>query len=227
VVVRDLAKVEARVRFPHPAPNSFFLPVIQRSGSLFCSAPGPISLAATGSLFCFAVLHSCWSEVHMLAYLCGPIDVAGESGKLWRRKLAPFLREQLGHRVYDPSEDARRCLTDEELANFELWQRTDLDRFRRVVRRIISADMNLIENKVDYLICVLDDEVAQPGGTLAGLTAGHRKGIPVYLVTTLPVEKVDSWVLGCSDQVFSSIEGLKEFLTSRFAREKQTQLWKD
>jgi len=38
---------------------------------------------------------------------------------------------------------------------------------------------------------------------------------------------VSGWMLGCSDQVFNSVESLKEFLTARFAREKQTQLWKD
>jgi hypothetical protein len=43
----------------------------------------------------------------------------------------------------------------------------------------------------------------------------------------LPVEEIDAWTLACSDQVFSSIEGLKEFLAARFSREKQTQLWKD
>jgi len=42
----------------------------------------------------------------MLAYLCGPFDAADERGKLWRRKLAPFLREQLGHRVLRSKEDA-------------------------------------------------------------------------------------------------------------------------
>ena len=163
----------------------------------------------------------------MLAYLCGPIDLADGSGKLWRWKLAPFLRDQLGHRVYDASEDAKKNLTEEEIANFNIWQTTDLDRFRRVVRRIISFDMNLIENKVDYVICVLDGDIAAASGTSAGLTFAHRKGIPVYLVTSLPIEDVDGWMLGCSDQVFHSIENLKEFLSSRFAREKQTQLWKD
>ena len=44
----------------------------------------------------------------MLAYLCGPIEFAQDGGKLWRRKLAPFLGEQLGHRVYDPAEDEKK-----------------------------------------------------------------------------------------------------------------------
>ncbi|MGA8012936.1 MAG: hypothetical protein WB949_10965 [Candidatus Acidiferrales bacterium] len=163
----------------------------------------------------------------MLAYLCGPIEFAEEGGKLWRRKLTPFLRDQLGHRVYDPVEDARKILTGEEIANFRVWQTTDLDRFRRVVRKIIAFDLDLIENKADYLVSYWDEEIASTGGTPAGLTAAYCKGIPVYLVTPLPVEEIDAWMLGCSDQVFSSIEGLKEFLSIRFSREKQTQLWKD
>jgi hypothetical protein len=162
----------------------------------------------------------------MLAYLCGPIIFTDEGGELWRRKLIPFLRDQLGHRVYDPVDDARRILTEEEVANLHVWQATDLDRFRRVVRKIIAVDIEVIESRADYLICRCDAEIASTGGTPAGLTAAHRKGIPVYLVSPLPVEKIDAWMLGCSDQVFSSVEGLKEFLSSRFSREKQAQLWK-
>jgi hypothetical protein len=163
----------------------------------------------------------------MLAYLCGPIEFADDGGKLWRRKLAPFLRDQLGHRVYDPAEDERKNLTDDEAANFRLWKTQDLDRFRRVIRKIIAFDLDLIENKADYLVCYWDTTATQSGGTPAELTFAHRKGIPVYLVTPLPVEQISGWMLGCSDQLFSTIESLKEFLTARFAREKQTQLWKD
>ena len=69
----------------------------------------------------------------MLAYLCGPIEFAADGGKLWRRKLAPFLRETLGHRVYDPAEDEKKNLTEEEAASFREWKATDLDRFRREI----------------------------------------------------------------------------------------------
>ena len=163
----------------------------------------------------------------MLAYLCGPIEFAEDGGRLWRRKLAPFLRDQLGHRVYDPAEDEKKNLTDDEAANFRGWKTQDLDRYRRVIRKIIAFDLDLIEHKADYLICYWAGAGAQSGGTPAELTVAHRKGIPVYLVTTLPVEEVSGWMLGCSDQVFTSIESLKEFLSTRFARERQTQLWKD
>jgi hypothetical protein len=162
----------------------------------------------------------------MLAYLSGPIEYAEGGGKLWRRKLTPYLREQLGHRVYDPAEDERKNLTEEEAAHFRKWKSSDVERFRRVLRKIIAFDLDIIENHVDYLICYWDAR-AKSGGTSAELTIAHRKGIPVYLVTTLPTPEISGWMLGCSDQLFSSVEYLKEFLTARFAREKQNRLWKD
>jgi hypothetical protein len=45
----------------------------------------------------------------MLAYLCGPIEFAADGGKMWRRKLTPFLHNELGHRVYDPAEDEKKA----------------------------------------------------------------------------------------------------------------------
>ena len=163
----------------------------------------------------------------MLVYLCGSAEFGGGGGKLWRHKLAPFLRDRLGHRVYDPTEDDKKNLSQQEIDNFKHWKMTDLDRFRRVARKIIAFNLELIERKADYLICHWDAEAALNGGACAELTAAHRKGIPVYLVATVPVEEVSGWALGCSDQVFSSVDSLKVFLAARFSRERQTQLWKD
>lgn len=163
----------------------------------------------------------------MLAYLCGPIEFASDGGKLWRAKLAPFLRNDLGHRVYDPAEDEKKNLSSEEAAHFREWKSTDVERFRRTVRKIIAFDLDLIENKADYVICYWDDPSATSGGTPAELTAAHRKGIPVYMVSTLPPEQISGWMLACADQVFASVEDLKKFLAGRYGREKQTQLWKE
>jgi hypothetical protein len=162
----------------------------------------------------------------MMAYLCGPIEFAEGGGKLWRRKLTPFLRDTLGHRVYDPAEDELKSLTEEEAAHFREWKSTDVERFRRTIRKIVAFDLDLIENKADYLICYWDAG-ATSGGTSAEMTLAYRKNLPVYLVTPLPLDQISGWMLGCSDHVFSSIEELKEFLTVRFGREKQHQLWKE
>jgi hypothetical protein len=162
----------------------------------------------------------------MLAYLCGPIEFASDGGKLWRRKLAPFLRDELGHRVYDPAEDERKNLSKEEAAHFREWKSSDLERFRRVVRKIIHFDLDLIENKADYLICFWPAGTAQSGGTSAEISAAFRKGIPVYLVTDAPLEEVSGWMLACADRIFGSVEELKQFLQERYGRARQTQLWK-
>jgi hypothetical protein len=163
----------------------------------------------------------------MLAYVCGPIESAEQSAKLWRHKLTAFLREKLGHRVYDPVEDDRKNLTQEEIDNFHRWKMTDMDRFRRVARKIIAFNLELIERKADYLICHWDSETIHNGGMCAELTAAHRKGIPVFLVATVPVEEIGAWALGCSDQLFSSVDSLKLFLAARYSRERQTQLWNE
>jgi nucleoside 2-deoxyribosyltransferase len=163
----------------------------------------------------------------MLAYLCGPIEFSADGGKMWRRKLAPFLINDLGHRVYDPAEDDKKNLTDEESAHFREWKGTDVERFRRAVRKIIRFDLDQIENKADYLICHLTSADGASGGTSAELTLAYRRGIPVYLVTDVPADEISGWMLACADHVFDSIDTLKKFLLERYGRERQAPLWKD
>jgi len=148
----------------------------------------------------------------MLAYLSGSIEFAPEYGKGWRRELKPWLEQTLGHRVYDPAEDEKKNLTDEEVANFRAWKTTDPERFRRAVRKIIDWDMDFIEKQADYVICFWDRHSA---GTTAELTAAYRRGIPVYLVTDLPASEISGWVLGCAERVFSGFDELKTFLAGK------------
>lgn len=164
----------------------------------------------------------------MLAYLCGPIEFAPDGGKLWRRKLSPFLHNDLGHRVYDPAEDETKNLTEEEVHKFREWKKTDVERFRRTVRKIIQYDLDIIENRADYIICCLhgDNGAATSGGTSSELTFAHRRGIPVYLVSDSPVEAISGWMLACADRVFPNVDELKKFLLHRYGREKQAPLWR-
>jgi nucleoside 2-deoxyribosyltransferase len=163
----------------------------------------------------------------MLAYLCGPIEFAPDGGKLWRRELTPFLHNDLGHRVYDPAEDETKNLTEEEVNHFRGWKQTDVERFRRVVRKIIQYDLDIIENHTDYVICCLNGgaAAAASGGTSSELTVAHRRGIPVYLVSDMPVEEISGWMLACADRVFPNVDDLKKFLLDRHGKEKQAPLW--
>ncbi len=159
----------------------------------------------------------------MLAYLCGPIEFASDGGRLWRRKLTPFLQEELGHRVYDPVEDERKNLTEEETTHFREWKESDLERYRRAVRKIIHFDLDLIENRATYLICVWNDSAAVSGGTAAEITSAFRKNVPVYLVSDLPRGQISGWMLACADEVFQTVEELKGFLRQRYSKHRQAQ----
>lgn len=151
----------------------------------------------------------------MLAYLAGSIEFSHDMGKSWRKALRAFLEGTLGHQVYDPAEDEKKNLSDEESANFRVWKARDLERFRKVVRKIIDFDLDLIEDHVDYVICFWSKQSAMGGGTAAELTLAYRKRIPVYLVTEVPYGEMSGWVLSCAEHVFQDFDGLKSFLTSR------------
>jgi len=158
------------------------------------------------------------AEKRLLAYLSGSIEFAPEYGKGWRRELKPWLERTLGHRVYDPAEDEKKNLSDDEVANFRAWKTADPERFRQTVRKIIDWDMNFIERQADYVICFWDGPSA---GTTAELTAAYRRGIPVYLVTEEAASEISGWMLGCVEQVFGSFDELKAFLSGKYRSERR------
>jgi inosine/xanthosine triphosphatase len=157
------------------------------------------------------------AQTTMLAYLCGPIEFADGGGRQWRREMAHFLIENLGHRVYDPAEDETKNLTQEEVANFRGWKLTDAGRHRAAIRKIIHFDLDIVAGAADYLICYWSQAAPLSAGTAAEMTAAFRKGIPVYLVTPLPPQQLSGWMLGCADEVFATIEDLKKFLLERYS----------
>lgn len=162
----------------------------------------------------------------MLAFLCGGMEYSPDGGRQWRERMRAWLQENLNHRVYDPTEEARRILSEEELRNLARWKTTDLERYRKVLRFIINHDLDVMANQADYVVCRWEEGAARGGGTQAELTAAYRKGIPVYLVTEVPVEEISGWVIGCTDRIFSNFDELKSFLAAAYGKEaRQRALW--
>ncbi len=152
----------------------------------------------------------------MLVYLCGAIEYSPDHGKAWRAEITRFLRE-LGHVVYDPALDEKKNLTDEEVRDFRTWKATDLPRFQQTIRKIIAYDLDLVENRCDAIVAFWDEYAGRGAGTQGELTLAHRRGIPVYMVTAVPVEKISGWILGCATEVFTSFEELKAHLAVQSA----------
>ena len=150
----------------------------------------------------------------MLIYLCGAIEYSPDHGKAWRAEVTRFLLE-LGHEVYDPALDEKKDLTDHEVREFRAWKQTDLPRFQQTIRKIIQYDLDWVEEKCDAIVAYWDEHAGKGAGTQGELTVAYRRGLPVYLVTSQPLDQVSGWVLGCASHVFSSFEELQHFLSLR------------
>lgn len=155
----------------------------------------------------------------MRVYLSGAIEYSPDRGRRWRAELAPVLRE-LGHEWYDPAEDERKTLDDDEIGRFREWKASDLPRFQRAVRKIIDFDIDRLEQRTDYIICFWDEPATKGAGTQGELTIAFRRKIPVYLVLGMPVEKTSGWMLGCATEVFENFDELTSFLRKKYARQE-------
>jgi len=148
-------------------------------------------------------------------YLAGAIEAAPDDGMAWRKDLTQFLKTELDWDVFDPSRHERDFLTEEEKMNFRTWKSVDIHRFRPVIKKIIDRDLHQLLKECDAVICLWDEYVINGGGTHGELTLAYEHKLPVYLVLGLPIEKVSSWIIGCTSEVFSDFDELKQYLSSK------------
>jgi hypothetical protein len=156
------------------------------------------------------------NEKNPFVYLAGAIENAPDSGSSWREEMSLFLQQDLGHLVFNPCLEESHILTPEEFQHFRKWKTTDLKRFRKTLHKIISTDLNTLIDKVDYIICLWDHYVLRGGGTQGELTMAFWHKIPVYMVSTIPLEKLSSWIIGCTTEIFEDFESLKDFLSKTY-----------
>lgn len=150
----------------------------------------------------------------MLIYLCGAIEHSPDHGKTWRAEVTRFLHE-LGHEVYDPALDEKKDLTELEIREFRGWKQTDLPRFQQTIRKVIQYDLDWVEERCDALVAYWDEHAGKVADSQGKLTMAYRRGLPVYLVTKLPIEQLSGWVLGCASQVFPDFNELRKYLAAK------------
>lgn len=155
----------------------------------------------------------------MMGFLCGGMEYSPDGGREWRRRMHVWLEEKFGHQVFDPIQEAERILSAEERDGLPGWKISDPERFRKTMRHIINHDLDVMAQRADYVVCNWDEAAMLGGGTQGELTAACRKGIPIYLVTEMPPEKISGWVLACADRVCASFDELKELLLSVYGKE--------
>lgn len=157
----------------------------------------------------------------MLAFLCGGMEYAPDGGCGWRAALRRWIETQLGHRVYDPCEESKRLLSEEDLRALPAWKTADFERYSSTMRFIVDHDLEVMEKEADYVVCYWDEAAARGAGTQGEVTVAHRKGIPVYLVRKMPIQEISGWLLGCTNRLFADFEELKAFLTASYGEERK------
>jgi len=151
-------------------------------------------------------------------YLIGSMESPGkdDAGVGWRQLLTPHLNDR-GIYVFDPTkEEAQKvgCTATEIGERLTGWQLSgNWDLFMETMSKIwkgvtkieedpqtkeprvihIMGDIDYVENS-DFLIWYLHDG-DKLGGTIAELVMAWTKGIPCYLMTSVPKSKINKSLL--------------------------------
>ena len=79
-------------------------------------------------------------------------------------------------------------------------------------QKIIKLDLEAVINDSDYLIVRWDKSVLKGGGTHGEVTMAYWIKKPIFIVNSLPLDDMSSWIFSCSDFIFDDFDGLKKQL---------------
>ena len=152
----------------------------------------------------------------MIAYLSGPIENAHNDGAGWRNNITKWLGDKLSHRVFDPVLETKSIIQKVDSNDFRMMKSNDPIEYKKIIREIIKLDLNALVDEADYLIVNWDKAVFRGGGTHGEVTMAYWLNKPVYMVNSLPMEDVSSWIFSCTDFVSDNFEELKEKLEQTY-----------
>ena len=145
----------------------------------------------------------------MIAYLSGPIENAHNDGADWRNDITQWLKQNLNHRVFNPVTETKNITKELNTDDFRLMKTTNPEEYKKIIRKIIQVDLDAVVQGSDYLIVNWDKSVFKGGGTHGEITMAHWFKKPVYMVNTLPIEDVSSWIFSCTDLMCNNFGDLK------------------
>jgi len=145
----------------------------------------------------------------VIAYLSGPIENAHNDGADWRNDITQWLEQNLNHQVFNPVTETKSIIKELNTDDFRLMKTTNPEQYKKIIRKIIQVDLDAVFKGSDYLIVNWDKSVFKGGGTHGEITMAHWFKKPVYMVNTLPIEDVSSWIFSCTDLICNNFEDLK------------------
>jgi hypothetical protein len=149
-------------------------------------------------------------------YLSGGMEYATNEGRDWRQELHEWLTVGLKCEVFNPNHESDKYFEKNYPGtDIRALKTSDIVKYATIVAQLVEIDCNEIAERSDLVICYWDDSAMRGAGTKGELTIAKHFGKPVYMVTTMKVEEIPGWVLGCTSLLFSSFDELKAFLAMR------------
>ena len=152
----------------------------------------------------------------MKAYLSGPIENAKNDGASWRQDMTLWLKYNLNHEVFNPVLETKSIIGNLNSDNFRSLKKTDPIKYKNIIREIIKLDLEAVINDSDYLIVKWDKSVLKGGGTHGEVTMAYWIKKPVFIVNSIPIDDMSSWIFSCSDFIFNDFKSLKKKLTQLY-----------
>jgi len=155
----------------------------------------------------------------MRAYLSGAMEFANDEGAGWRSDITKWLDVQLNHSVYNPVLESQSLVEKYNAKNYRKWKIPQPQKYANFIRHCVNQDIDSVRNKVDYIICLWDENVLKGAGTHAEVTLGYECQKQVYLINKLPEAELSGWIMACSSKIFSDFEQLKNYLLEQYLRD--------
>ena len=152
----------------------------------------------------------------MKAYLSGPIENAENDGASWRQDMTLWLKDNLNHEVFNPVLETKDIIGHINPSIFRSMKKTDPIEYKNIIREIIKLDLEALINDSDYLIVKWDKSVLKGGGTHGEVTMAYWIKKPIFIVNSLPIDDMSSWIFSCSDFIFNDFKSLKKKLTQLY-----------
>ena len=150
----------------------------------------------------------------MIAYLSGPIENAENDGASWRELITQWLKNEIGHDVFNPVEATRDIIKGLSNEQFRRMKKIEPQNYKRLIRQIIDIDIKAVVEQSDYLIVDWNKSVFKGGGTHGEITLAYYLKKPIYLVNHVPLDDLSSWIFSCATEVFDSFDDMKIHLSS-------------
>ena len=147
----------------------------------------------------------------MRFYLSGGMEFKADLGVAWRDWLTAELAK-LGHSSIDPTkiEEDENITGPVQKYLIQMKMEGKLDEVRRIARQsLFRKDMFAIQ-LADATVVLYDESAQRGAGTTSEAWESFREGRPIYMITRLPLEKMSTWLIGETTQVFLDFE---DFLT--------------